>query len=60
MCVWGGGGGVSRAPKIWGAGVGGWEKGPFDTHHSCMEKRHHYVSCPCLPTLGNPEKVGVM
>ena len=50
-------GGVNRAPKIWG---GGWEKGSMDRHHSCMEKRHRFVSCSCLPTMGNPEKARVM
>ena len=48
-----GGGWVNRAPKIWG---GGWEKGSIDRHHSCMEKRHRFVSCSCLPTMGDPKK----
>ena len=43
----GGGGGVSiETPKSGGRSI--------DKHHSCTDKRHRFVSCSCLPTMGNP------
>ena len=53
----GGGGGLIEPPK---SGDGGWDKGSIDRHHSCMEKRHRFVSCSCPPTMGAPDKAGAM
>ena len=51
------GGGGSIEPQI--SGVRKRAQLTGIRHHSCMEKRHHFVCGSCLPTMGTPRRKGL-